>query len=532
MAITGLGMRRVVLAAIFLGGACVFPKSALTEEIALRSADGLIDFSGQFVALDDDHYIVRTALGELRVRADRVDCLESACPIIGGSNADVRFAGSNALGLGLMPLLLEGYASFLDANASFSDTRIASETLADLVAADGYGDGIGSYLVSSTVSGDAFEALLTERAHFGMTSRRITPTEARALRDAGAGNMISPNQEHIVAIDSLVVITHPSNPVREITMAQLGDVFAGRITNWKDLGGSDMPIKVINRQIDSGTRSVFYAAIFGDNTPQAQLANEVVAEDNNAAARMVNEDPGAIGFVGHAFQRGASPMTLINECGMPTEPDAFSAKVEEYTLQRRLYFYNRADGLPEKAAEFLEYATSENADGVISKSGFIDLGIERKKQDLNGPRARMLLDPNVDAYEGGVMRQMLAEMVNYDRLSTTFRFRTGSSKLDERGALDLKRLADYLETIPKGTRVMFVGFTDNVGAFDRNRSLSLSRARKVAAELKAYAGEQVSGIEFDFKGFGEIAPSACNVSENGRAINRRVEVWIETDRSI
>ena len=74
MAITGLGMRRVVLAAVFLGGTSVLPMAALSEEIALRSADGLIDFSGEFVALDDDHYIVRTALGELRVRADRPGC--------------------------------------------------------------------------------------------------------------------------------------------------------------------------------------------------------------------------------------------------------------------------------------------------------------------------------------------------------------------------------------------------------------------------------------------------------------------------
>ena len=120
---------------------------------------------------------------------------------------------------------------------------------------------------------------------------------------------------------------------------------------------------------------------------------------------------------------------------------------------------------------------------------------------------------------------------NYDRLSTTFRFRTGSAKLDERGDLDMKRLADYLEAMPKGTKILFVGFTDNVGSFQGNRSLSLTRARKVAAQLRAFAGDRLSGIEVDAAGFGEIAPATCNISENGRAVNRRVEVWIGTGQS-
>ena len=363
-----------------------------------------------------------------------------------------------------------------------------------------------------------------------MASRRIKPEEARALKEAGAGNMVSPEQEHIIAIDSLVIITNPENPVKEITKEQLAGIYSGQITNWSEIGGEDLPIKVIQRQSGSGTRSVFEEAIFGENKPATAAPSEVVADDNNVAAQMVNEDPGAIGFVGYAFQRGAKPLSLINECGMVTEPDSFSAKVEEYTLQRRLYVYNRADNYPQAAQDFIDYAMSEDADEVIAKSGFIDLGIKRKTQDMTGPRARMLLDPTVDAYEGGVMREMLAEMVNYDRLSTTFRFRTGVSKLDERGQLDMERLANYLEKMPEGTKVMFVGFTDDVGAFDSNRSLSLARAQQVAGQLQDVAGDRVAGIEFASAGFGEVAPATCNLSEQGRAVNRRVEVWIEADK--
>ncbi len=61
-----------------------------------------------------------------------------------------------------------------------------------------------------------------------------------------------------------------------------------------------------------------------------------MAGDNNEVAALVNAQEGAIGYVGFAFQRGAKPMPLVNECGITTVPDSFSAKTEEYALQRRM----------------------------------------------------------------------------------------------------------------------------------------------------------------------------------------------------
>ena len=427
----------------------------------------------------------------------------------------------------MMPLLISGYASHLNAEASVVSTSTEGQILANFIGDGGFGDEIGSYLVTSTSSGDAFKTLLDGSAQVGMSSRRIRPAEARSLRDNGAGNMVSPQQEHVVAVDSLVVITHPSNPIQELPMEQLRAVYAGEITNWSQLGGEDAPITMVTRQDGSGTRAVFEGRIFGDDEPTL-VSSALIAEGNNEMASMVNDDPNAIGFVGYAFQRGAKALTLINECGIRMTPDAFSAKTEEYALQRRLYLYNRSDALDASAQDFIDYSISQDADGVIAKAGFIDLGIARRGQSLDGARAVSLLDPNADAYEGGVMREMLSEMVDYDRLSTTFRFSTGSSRLDERGRLDMARLADFLEAQPEGTKVKVVGFTDGVGAFDSNRTLSEVRAAEVLAQLQTFAGDRVTGLAFESTGFGEIAPSACNGNENGRAINRRVEVWVET----
>lgn len=524
-------MNKGVARALVVVGAGMLPMSVLADEVTLKSADGTVNLIGEFIDFSDGNYVIRTGLGDLRIAASRVRCEGDACPVFDTTSADVQIAGSDTVGLGMMPLLISGYASFLDAEASIVTTEKQGEILANFIGDGGFGDELGSYLVTSTSSGDAFKTLLDGSAQIGMASRRIKPDEARSLRDTGAGNMVSVSQEHIIAVDSLVVITHPNNPVQELTMEQLAGIYKGEITNWSEVGGDDATISMISRQDGSGTRSVFEDRVFGDSQPTL-VSSAQIANDNSTMAAMVNDDVNAVGFVGYAFQRGAKALTLINECGISMTPDAFSAKTEEYALQRRLYLYNRADNLEAATAEFINYAISEDADGVIAKSGFINLGIKSRAQPLDGDRARMLLNPAVDPFEGGVMREMLGQMVGYDRLSTTFRFRTGSSKLDERGRVDMARLADYLEDMPVGTKVTFVGFTDSVGTFENNRALSIGRADQVMAELAAVGGDRLAGIEFSSSGYGEIAPSACNSAEDGRSINRRVEVWIQgSDRT-
>jgi len=359
-----------------------------------------------------------------------------------------------------------------------------------------------------------------------MASRRIRPAEARALRDEGAGNMISPAQEHIVAVDRLVMITHPSNPVESLTIGQIGAIYAGQIDNWSVLGGPDLPITVVSRPEGSGTRSVFESRIFGDADAPA-ISDQVIASTHTEAAQVVSQAEGAIAFVGYAFQRDNNALTLINECGIAATPDAFSAKTEEYALQRRLYFYTREDTLTPNAASFVDYATSSAADDVIAKAGFTGFGIKRREQAVDGPRARDLLTASADQFEAGIMRRMLGQMIDYDRLSTTFRFRTGSSQLDERGVIDLARLLTYLEGRPNGTEVLLVGFTDDVGEFESNLGLSQRRAAQVQEQIVDAGGARLANIRFASVGYGEVAPSGCNTSEEGRRINRRVEVWIK-----
>lgn len=496
--------------------------SIASAEIKLISSDGSIDIRGELMEFDDEFYTIRTPLGDLRISAERVSCEGADCPVFEVAEADFTITGSETLGRSLMPLLMEGYAGHIDAETTIVSTNQTGESLASFVADGGFGEELGTYRVSSTSSIDAFESLADQSAQIGMSSRRILPTEARALKDVAAGDMVSPSQEHIVAVDSLVLITHPSNPVDAISMDQLRDVYTGKITNWSQLGGENRPISVVAHLENSGTRTTFDQRVLGN----AQISSRSeIAPDSATMANLVTSDEGAIGYVGFAFQRGAKALSLINECGIATSPTAFSAKTEEYPLQRRMYLYNRAD-VNENVQQFLDFATSESADGVIRKSGYIDLGVDRQGQAIDSPRATSLIGAKLDPYERGFAQDMLNKMTGYDRLSTTFRFRTGSARLDERGLLDMERLVAFLEDQPKGTEIAVVGFTDSVGAFDSNLGLSEGRASEVVNQMVAKAPELFNKVDIKTMGFGEISPAACNVSETGRAINRRVEIWI------
>ena len=520
-------------ASVALLAGLLTPVAGMADEVTLRSTDGTINVTGELVDVKDGSYIIRTALGELGIAQSRVVCEGAACPVFEPEKVDVAIVGSESLGQRLMPLLMAGYASMQDAEAEVKNLS-NGESIATMIGDGGFGDEIGSYSVSAIGDNNAFTALLSQEAALGMSTRRITVDEARALRADGSESMVGQSQERIVAVDSVLVVTHASNPVDVLTTQQLADIYSGKITNWSELGGPDSVINTINYNEGTSNYDFFMSYLFEDNIPEDVFYNGI-AMDDQRMANTVFADPHAIGYVGYAFQRGAKPITLVNECGIPMTPDAFAAKTEEYALSRRMYIYNRGNNLDEKAQDFLNFATSEEADGVILKSGFIDLGIENRPQG-DGDQRRATLREAVrtqgESFESQVMLEMMEMMDNSDRLSTTIRFRAGSSRIDERGREDMKRLVRYLETVPTGTEVTFVGFTDDVGAFEANRKLSAERAQQIAADVKELGGSSLSGIKFASAGFGEIAPNACNVNERGQAINRRVEVWISTPNGV
>lgn len=500
------------------------PLAASAEVVNLVANDGSSTIAGDLISFEDNFYTIKTTIGEMRISAARVSCEGAACPTIEIGEVDVRITGSDTVGEGLMPLLIAGYADHLAGEAEAETGNDPEQVVFHLTADGGFGDPIGTYLVTSHTSDVGFAALLDKTAEVAISTRRIHPDEARALRNDGGGNMVDFGQEHVIAVDSLLVVVHPSNPVNDISIENLARIFNGEFTNWSELGGPNADISIYSRADDSGTWEFFKEHVLhGDATNADHWTIEHADEDT---ARAINDDPFGIGYLGHAFQRGTKALNLISSCGIRSFPDSFSAKTEDYPLERRIYAYNRSDITSAELSEFLEYSISDEADGVVSKSGFINLAVARTTQAQAEGRMQDVLKSVDDPFELLLMRDMVLEMIEWDRLSSTFRFGAGSTRLDNKAELDMQRLVAFLEGQPAGTQVSTVGFTDSDGAFSGNQNLSVSRAELALDALREHAAGRLDHIEFTAQGFGELSPAACNDSADGKRVNRRVEIWI------
>lgn len=513
---------------------------AWAAPISLDSKDGALSIQGDFIDFDGTHYTIDTALGKLRVSAELVTCTGPGCPaserntVVAERPARiplpprselVNISGSDAIGSLLMPLLIEGYAGVFDGAIEAVRNNEVEKVLA-VVDDGGFGDRKAQFRILTSITSDAFANLVGRSTEIGMASRAIPDAQADILAKTGAGDMRSAANEHIVALDSIVVIAHPDNPVGAITMSQLRDIYSGKITNWAEVGGRNAQINVVNRMAGTSTRQVFEDLVFAESDVGVPAKQSVVDSfEDVALTTRQNED--ALAYVPIAYIGGAKPLDLVSACGITMTPDPFSIRTEDYNLGRFLYLYTRQDTLSPEGADFLDFIKSNDAANVILKAGYIDLGVDRQSQDLTGERAALLLEESATFVEEDAKQDMLRALVRNDRLSSTFRFETGSDRLTDRAQLNLERLVDYAADLPSGSRLTFVGFADSIGDFQNNLLLSEARANRVLTAFDSLPAANGNDIIVRARGFGELAPTSCNDTDEGRSLNRRVEVWIE-----
>lgn len=531
-------VRRLLLAVLLTSFA---PLGARANEICLQSKISGERLTGDLISFTGRQWDIQTAFGRLKVTIDdffvcgdaaaplvttRTETADAAAPEASAPDrappeAPLVIVGSNTVGAALLPRLAEGaFAGYGDA-ARAADPQNAETTL---VRADG---GRVRIRIVATGTRSGFRALEEGTATMAMASRPISEEEARAIASAGQGGLRDPSRELVLALDGVVPIVARDNPLQDVSLRELTQIFSGRAASWRALGFADLPIRVMARDENSGTYDTFDALVLAPSgarlTPAARRFSS-----NAALAEAVAADPNAIGFVAagalpEATANGVRPLTLRGACGITQAPSRFNLRTEDYALGRRLYLYSRVADRVGTADALVEFALSDAAQPLIEEVGFISLAIE----DADGgvELRRLLARPAPDAAGAGMLRDRLrATIEGARRLSITFRFDFASTTLDNRARRDGTRLARYLRTTGAGRRVLLLGFADSVGGFDANRRLSERRAAEAAALLRA------NGVPPDrivTLGFGELLPVFCNDTDAGRAKNRRVEVWIE-----
>lgn len=168
------------------------------------------------------------------------------------------------------------------------------------------------------------------------------------------------------AIDGVAVTLHPSNPVNNLTPAQVKDIFAGKITNWKQAGGNDAPINLYTREDGSGTREVFVDILLekGDI-----LSKAVTMNSNGAMKTALTKDKNGIGYVGIGHVDKSVKAVEIDGV-KPTQENAADGT---YKVTRLLYMNTKGEPDPLTKA-FIKYIT-ESADGkkIIENAGYVPL---------------------------------------------------------------------------------------------------------------------------------------------------------------
>jgi phosphate transport system substrate-binding protein len=214
--------------------------------------------------------------------------------------------------------------------------------------------------VSESGSGNGAKSLINGSCVVATMSRAMKDQEVAAARKKGVNPVAT-----IVALDGLAIVVHPGNPVRSLTKAQISGMYTGSITNWKQVGGPNANIVVIQRESNSGTQESFKELIVGKGVSVKGGAE--TQSSNGAVKSRVSSTPTAIGFLGLGFVDRSVKAVAVNGI----IPDVKSVKNGSYPVSRPLYFYTNSQPSG-SVKQFVDLPKTADGKRMISELGFIN----------------------------------------------------------------------------------------------------------------------------------------------------------------
>ena len=203
-----------------------------------------------------------------------------------------------------------------------------------------------------TGSGSGIQAVSEGRCDIGLSSRALKDDEKATLT------------ETVVALDGIAMIVNPENPVSDLTVEQIADIYTGKITNWSEVGGNDAEIVLIGREAGSGTRDGFESIT--DTKDACQYRQELTSTGD--VITTVSQNPNAIGYASLAAIKDSVKALTVNGVA-PTEA---TVKDGTYLVQRPFVLVTKEGAaLSETAQKFFDFATSADAAPIISAAGAV-----------------------------------------------------------------------------------------------------------------------------------------------------------------
>ncbi len=214
--------------------------------------------------------------------------------------------------------------------------------------------------ISESGSGNGVKSLMNSACDIAAMSRFMKPAEFKSCVDKG----IMP-VAHVIAFDAIAIAVNPENKVSALSIEQIADIYSGKITNWKEVGGDDAKIVVISRDTNSGTYETFGELVM-KKTPVGKDA-EYVGSNGQARSR-VNSTKYAIAYVGLGFADNTVKVVSVNGI----IPDLKSVASGKYPLARPLYLFTNA--YPKMGSiiyDFVNLHLSKEGREIVKDLGFV-----------------------------------------------------------------------------------------------------------------------------------------------------------------
>jgi phosphate transport system substrate-binding protein len=219
-------------------------------------------------------------------------------------------------------------------------------------------------------SGTGVASLLNGTCDIAETSRKMKQREIDLANQKG----IYPKAV-TVALDGLAVVVHPSNPVDKLTIAQLSDIFTGKIKNWKELGGRDSKIVILSREVNSGTHVYFKEHVLrknNSNNNEEFASTALLMPSSQAIADEVSQNPQAIGYYGMGYiSEAQKPVAVAKDENSPyVLPTIENVINGRYPISRPLFMYTNGEpkGL---LKDFLDFVLSQEGQEIVLDTDFV-----------------------------------------------------------------------------------------------------------------------------------------------------------------
>lgn len=184
---------------------------------------------------------------------------------------------------------------------------------------------------------------------------------SRDLKDEEKGSL----DETIIAYDGIAVITNTANKIQGLTMDQLKDIYTGKITNWKELGGNDAPIVVVSREEGSGTRTTFEEMV--GYKSEELLKDAQIADGSGNIKSIVKGNENSIGFVSFEYLDDSINAVKVNDVA-PTPADVINGT---YPISRGFLLVTKSDVLTDSGKKFMDWILTDEGQQIVEESGVI-----------------------------------------------------------------------------------------------------------------------------------------------------------------